>query len=110
MILCFLTLLIFLPNIDSTNLRCSIAQRGKSKQKRYDLRQVGLTMVVTQEDMIPVFHHIYDGNMNDTKVFKTVIGKSKKKIIMGRIHLFIIRCSPSALAEIFIIKEYRIKI
>jgi transposase len=29
--------------------------------------------------MIPVFHHTYDGNMNDTKVFKTVIGKIKSR-------------------------------
>jgi transposase len=70
----------FFTYIDSTNVRCTIAQRGKSKQKRYDLRQVGLAMVVTREDMIPVFHHTYDGNMNDTKVFKTVIGKIKNRI------------------------------
>ncbi len=70
----------FFTYIDSTNVRCTIAKRGKSKQKRYDLRQVGLAMVVTQEDMIPVLHHTYDGNMNDTKVFKTVIGKIKNRI------------------------------
>ena len=70
----------FFTYIDSTNLRCSIAQRGKSKQKRYDLRQVGLAMVVTRGDMIPVFHHTYDGNMNDTKVFKSVIEKIKNRI------------------------------
>jgi transposase len=70
----------FFTYIDSTNLRCSIAQRGRSKQKRYDLRQLGLAMVVTREDMIPVFHHTYDGNMNDTKVFKSVIGKIKNRI------------------------------
>ena len=70
----------FYTYIDSTNLRCTVAQRGKNKQKRYDLRQVGLAMVVTREDMIPVFHHTYDGNMNDTKVFKTVIGKIKDRV------------------------------
>ncbi len=69
----------FYTYIDSTNLRCTVAQRGKNKQKRYDLRQVGLAMVVTRKDMIPVFHHTYDGNMNDTKVFKAVIGKIKSR-------------------------------
>jgi len=69
----------FYTYIDSTNVRCTVAQRGKNKQKRYDLRQVGLAMVVTRKDMIPVFHHTYDGNMNDTKVFKTVIGKIKSR-------------------------------
>jgi len=63
----------FFTYIDTTNLRCTIAQRGKNKQKRYDLRQVGLAMVVTREDMIPLFHLTYQGNMNDTKVFRIVI-------------------------------------
>ena len=66
--------------INSTDLRCSIAQRGKNKQKRHDLRQFGLAMVVTREDMLPLFHHTYQGNMNDTKVFKKVIEKIKHRI------------------------------
>jgi len=70
----------FFTYIDTTNLRCTIAQRGKNKQKRYDLRQVGLAMVVTREDMIPLFHLTYQGNMNDTKVFRTVIKEIKKRL------------------------------
>jgi len=68
----------FFTYINSTNLRCTIAQRGKNKQKRSDLRQIGLAMVVTRQDMIPVFHHTYEGNINDTVVFKTVIEEIKK--------------------------------
>ena len=70
----------FFTYIDTTNLRCTIAQRGKNKQKRYDLRQVGLAMVVTREDMIPMFHLTYQGNMNDTKVFRTVIKEIKNRL------------------------------
>ncbi len=70
----------FFTYIDSTNLRCNIAHRGKNKQKRHDLRQIGLAMVVTREDMIPVFHHTYQGNINDTVIFKTVIEKIKNRI------------------------------
>ena len=70
----------FFTYIDTTNLRCTIAQRGKNKQKRYDLRQVGLAMVVTREDMIPLFHLTYQGNMNDTKVFRTVIKEIKNRL------------------------------
>jgi transposase len=70
----------FFTYIDTTNTRCNIAKRGKNKQKRYDLRQIGLAMVITQEDMIPVFHLTYEGNMNDTKVFNEVIEKIKKRI------------------------------
>ncbi len=70
----------FFTYIDTTNLRCTIAQRGKNKQKRYDLRQIGLAMVVTRKDMIPLFHLTYQGNMNDTKVFRTVIKKIKNRL------------------------------
>jgi len=57
-----------------------IAQRGKNKQKRSDLRQVGLAMVVSKEDQIPLFHHSYQGNLQDCTVFKEVIGKIKDRM------------------------------
>ena len=63
----------FFTYIHTTNIRCSLAQRGKNKQKRYDLRQIGLAMVVTRQDMIPLFHLTYQGNISDTKVFSSVI-------------------------------------
>ena len=71
----------FFTYIASTNRRCTIAQRGKNKQKRYDLRQTGLALVVTQEDMIPVFHLTYQGNLNDTKVFASVLGRVKQRLL-----------------------------
>lgn len=71
----------FFTYINTTNGRCSIAQRGKNKQKRYDLRQVGLALVVSREDFIPLLHHTYKGNMNDTRVFRNVIKKIKHRII-----------------------------
>jgi transposase len=37
-------------------------------------------MVVTRQDMIPVFHHTYEGNINDTVVFKTVIEEIKNRL------------------------------
>ena len=71
----------FYTYIATTNTRCTIAQRGKNKQKRTDLRQVGLALVVNREDLIPLFHHSYRGNMNDTTVFRDVIKKIKQRII-----------------------------
>ena len=65
----------FFTYINTTNTRCTFAQRGKNKQKRYDLRQVGLAMVVTRQDLIPLLHLTYQGNMNDTKVFTEIIDK-----------------------------------
>lgn len=70
----------FFTYIDTTNLRCTIAQRGKNKQKRYDLRQIGLAMVVTRKDMIPLFHLTYRGNMADATVFSTVIETIKDRM------------------------------
>jgi len=70
----------FFTYIDTTNTHNEIAQRGKSKQKRNDLRQVGLAMVVSKEDQIPLFHHSYQGNLQDCTVFKEVIGKIKDRM------------------------------
>ncbi len=70
----------FFTYIDTTNVHNEIAQRGKNKQKRSDLRQVGLAMVVSKEDQIPLFHHSYQGNLQDCTVFKEVIGKIKDRM------------------------------
>ena len=70
----------FFTFIDSTNDRCDIAQRGKNKQKRGDLRQVGLALVVTQEDYIPLLHYTYQGNISDCKIFAKIIGNIKKRM------------------------------
>ena len=70
----------FFTYIDSTNVRSTIARRGRNKQKRHDLRQVGLAMVVTKDDMIPLFHLVYDGNISDTVVFRKVIGNVKLRM------------------------------
>ncbi|MFQ5825334.1 MAG: IS1634 family transposase, partial [bacterium] len=60
----------FFTYIDSTNQRCTIAQRGKNKQKRMDLRQFGLLLLVSRQDYIPLFHKVYQGNLSDKTVFK----------------------------------------
>jgi transposase len=70
----------FFTYIDTTNTHNEIAQRGKNKQKRNDLRQVGLAMVVSKEDYIPLFHHSYQGNLQDSTVFREVIEKIKDRM------------------------------
>jgi transposase len=71
----------FYTFIDSENTRCDIAQRGKNKQKRHDLRQVGLALVVTRQDFIPLWHHTYQGNLNDSNVFAQVVARIKQRLI-----------------------------
>jgi len=60
----------FFTHIDSANYRCTIAQRGRNKQKRMDLRQYGLLLLVSRQDHLPIFHKVYQGNLVDRTVFK----------------------------------------
>ena len=59
----------FATFIDSANDRAAIAQRGKAKQKRHDLRLVGLALVVTCDGAVPVVSHPYPGNRHDSTQF-----------------------------------------
>jgi len=70
----------FFTYIDSTNKDCTIAQRGRNKQKRNDCRQVGLAMVVTRKDLLPLFHLPYEGNLHDAKVFPILLDKLKSRL------------------------------
>lgn len=63
----------FATFIDSGNDRAPIAARGHAKQKRNDLRLVGLGLVVTRDGAIPVASHTYPGNRNDVSQFTTVL-------------------------------------
>ncbi len=63
----------FATYIDSANDRAPIAQRGKAKQKRNDLRLVGLGLVVSNDGGIPLVSHAYEGNRHDSSQFKDVV-------------------------------------
>jgi transposase len=63
----------FATYIDTGNGRAPIAQRGKAKQKRTDLRLVGLALVLTRDGGIPVVSHAYAGDRPDVTQFSTVI-------------------------------------
>ncbi|MCA1707528.1 MAG: IS1634 family transposase [Actinobacteria bacterium] len=63
----------FATFIDSTNTKAPIAQRGKAKQKRFDLRLVGLGLVITRDGGVPLLSHAYPGNHNDVSQFATMI-------------------------------------
>jgi transposase len=63
----------FATYIDTTNDKAPIAQRGKAKQKRADLRLVGLGLVITRDGGIPLVSHAYPGNRPDVTQFATMI-------------------------------------
>jgi transposase len=50
----------------------TLPARGHNKQKRGDLRQVNLGMVVSTDFHVPLFHKVYTGNVNDSTAFQTV--------------------------------------
>jgi transposase len=59
--------------IDSGNERAPIAQRGHSKQKRSDLRIVGLGLVVSTDGGIPLVSHAYPGDKPDVTQFPAMV-------------------------------------
>lgn len=59
----------FFTFIDSGNEHCELPQRGHNKQKRFDLRQIGMALIVSKEGQLPLFHKTYEGNKNDSKTF-----------------------------------------
>lgn len=63
----------FATFIDSANERAPIAQRGKAKQKRVDLRLVALALVVSRDGGVPLVSHAYPGDRPDVSQFPAVI-------------------------------------
>ena len=62
-----------------TDTPSGLAGRGKSKEHRSDLRIIGLSLMVSPDHSIPLFHEAYPGNMNDAKRFGGVIGRLKER-------------------------------
>jgi len=63
----------FATYIDSANDRAPIAQRGHAKQKRRDLRLVGLGLVVSTDGGIPLVSHAYGGDHPDVTQFPHLV-------------------------------------
>jgi hypothetical protein len=63
----------FATFVDSANARNTIAARGHAKQKRFDLRLVGVGLVVTSDGGVPILSHAYQGNRPDVTQFTQVI-------------------------------------
>ena len=69
----------FATFIDTANGRAPVAQRGKAKQKRSDLRLVGLGLVVTRDGGIPLTWHAYPGDRPDVTQFATMIDQLRSQ-------------------------------
>ena len=56
----------------NTRTPAELPQRGHNKQKRTDLRQVNLGLLVSADFHIPLFHKVYAGNVNDSTGFRSI--------------------------------------
>jgi len=55
------------------NTESDLAQRGKSKEGRNWLRQIGLALLVSRDKRIPLYYKEYEGNRHDSKVFLQIM-------------------------------------
>jgi transposase len=69
----------FATFIDTANGKAPIAQRGKAKQKRTDLRLAGLGLVVTRDGGIPLAWHAYPGDRPDVTQFPEMISQLRRQ-------------------------------
>lgn len=51
----------------------ALAQRGKNKEGRDWLRQVGVALLVTRDTQLPIFYREYEGNRHDSKEFTIIL-------------------------------------
>ena len=75
----------FFTYID-TNQECNIAKRGHNKEKRNDLRIVGLSLMVSSDFSIPLLHDTYPGNVHDAIQFHNAMEtlKNRYEFITGK--------------------------
>ncbi|MFV2007952.1 MAG: IS1634 family transposase [Longimicrobiales bacterium] len=70
----------FFTYIASTNTKPKLAQRGRSKQKRSDLRLFGLALLVSREGQIPLCSHVYEGNQADSRLFPDSLSRIRQRL------------------------------
>ena len=78
--------------IHTFNSRPRLPQRGRNKQKRADLRQLSLALVVDEERGLPLYYRCYEGNATDV----VALGPS----LAGMISQFLPQQAPARLTLI----------
>ena len=71
----------FFTFIASTNTHCDLPARGHNKQKRDDLRQVGLALLCSRQTGLPLFHQTYGGAMADARCFAEVLPAISQRLL-----------------------------
>ena len=77
----------------NTRTPARLPARGHNKQHRGDLRQVSLGMLVSTDFHVPLFHHVYTGNLTDATAFETVsqeLASRYRQLAQGCEHITLI--------------------
>lgn len=70
----------FFTYIASDNTRSTLAQRGHSKQTRFDLRQFSLALLVSRDGQIPLYANVYEGNTVDVTQFPVSLTAIRQRV------------------------------
>ncbi|MDY0222476.1 MAG: transposase [Desulfobacterium sp.] len=57
----------------ASHTESEIACRGKNKEGRHHLRQIGLGLLVARGTKLPLYYSVYPGNIHDSKHFETIM-------------------------------------
>lgn len=82
----------------------TLPARGHNKQKRGDLRQLNLGMLVSTDFHVPLFHKVYTGNINDSTAFQTIsqeLSQRYRQLAQGCEHITLIFDKGNNSAEAF---------
>jgi transposase len=89
----------------------ALARRGHSKQRRHDLRQVSLALLVARDHQLPLFHETYAGDRPDAPTLRALtprlerraeaIGASEVTLVFDK------GCWSAELAEVLAAGRYR---
>lgn len=75
----------FFTFLATTNARAILPARGHNKQKRHDLRQVGVALCCTRGGLgapaIPLFHQVYGGARPDVREFADVLPLLRERFV-----------------------------
>ena len=75
----------FFTFIASTNTHAELPARGHNKQKRHDLRQLGVAVLCTRREGLPLWHQVYGGQVPDATSFSSSLAAFRQSLVeMGQ--------------------------
>jgi transposase len=59
----------------ASHTNSELARRGKNKEGRHHLRQIGLGLLVARNSRLPLYYCAYPGNLHDSRQFEAVMDR-----------------------------------